>query len=99
MTKPRYPHPGCVAWSQVYGEADGGVAASAWYVNSNNGNVNNNHRNNSGFGLAARRVGEFQGDQVGVTFRALHQAWRRAMSLQIARNITILICLTARWGR
>ena len=78
MTKPRYPHPGCVAWSQVYGEADGGVAASAWYVDSNNGNVNNNHRNNSGFGLAARRVGEFQGDQVGVTFRALHQAWRRA---------------------
>ena len=78
MTKPRYPHPGCVAWSQVYGEADGGVAASAWYVNSNNGNVNNNHRNNSGFGLAARRVGEFQGEQAGVTFKALYHAWRRA---------------------
>ena len=46
MTKPRYPHPGCAAWSQVYGEAAAWSSASAWNVNFNNGNVNNNHRNN-----------------------------------------------------
>jgi len=78
MTTPRYPHPGCSAWSQVYGEADAGVAASAWNVNTNNGNVNNNHRNNSGFALAARRAGEFQGEWMPVTFQALHRAWKRA---------------------
>ena len=75
MTKPRYPHPGCAVWSQVYGEAAAWSSASAWNVNFNNGNVNNNHRNNNGFALACRRAGEFQGE---VGLQALYQAWRRA---------------------
>ncbi|WP_049400543.1 RNA-directed DNA polymerase [Stenotrophomonas maltophilia] len=75
MTKPRYPHPGCAAWSQVYGEAAAWSSASAWNVNFNNGNVNNNHRNNNGFALAVRRAGEFQGE---VGLQELYQAWRRA---------------------
>ena len=58
MTKQRYPHPGCAAWSQVYGEAAAWSSASAWNVNVNNGNVNNNHRNNNGFALAVRRAGQ-----------------------------------------
>ena len=74
MTKLRYPNPGCVAWSQVYGDA-GTSSSSAWNVNFNNGNVNNNHRNNNGFALAVRRAGEFQGD---VGLQELYQAWRRA---------------------
>ncbi|GGD45945.1 RNA-directed DNA polymerase [Pseudoxanthomonas indica] len=78
MTTPRYPHPGCAAWSQVYGEAAAWSSASAWYVNFNNGNVNNNHRNNNGFALAVRRAGEFQGEWMPVTFQALYHAWRRA---------------------
>ncbi|MGR4894988.1 reverse transcriptase domain-containing protein [Stenotrophomonas sp. LARHCG68] len=75
MTKQRYPHPGCAAWSQVYGEAAAWSSASAWNVNFNNGNVNNNHRNNNGFALAVRLAGEFQGD---VGLQDLYQAWRRA---------------------
>ncbi len=75
MTKQRYPHPGCAAWSQVYGEAAAWSSASAWNVNFNNGNVNNNHHNNNGFALAVRRAGEFQGD---VGLQELYQAWRRA---------------------
>ena len=75
MTKQRYPHPGCAAWSQVYGDAAAWSSASAWNVNFNNGNVNNNHRNNNGFALAVRRAGEFQGD---VSLQELYQAWRRA---------------------
>jgi len=75
MTKPRYPHPGCAAWSKVYGEAAAWSSASAWNVNFNNGNVNNNHRNNNGFALAVRRAGEFQGE---VGLQELYQAWRRA---------------------
>jgi RNA-directed DNA polymerase len=75
MTTPRYPHPGCAAWSQVYGEAAAWSSASAWNVNFNNGNVNNNHRNNNGFALAVRRAGEFQEEP---TLQELHQAWRRA---------------------
>ena len=74
MTKPRYPNPGCVAWSQVYGEASGD-ASYAWNVNFNNGNVNYNHRNNNGFVLAVRRASEFQGD---VCLQELYRAWRRA---------------------
>ena len=75
MTKQRYPHPGCAAWSQVYGEAAAWSSASAWNVNFNNGNVNNNHRNNSGFALAVRRAGEFPGE---IGLQELYQAWRRA---------------------
>jgi hypothetical protein len=78
MTKPRYPHPGCTAWSQVYGEAAAWSSASAWNVNFNNGNVNDNHRNNNGFALAVRRVGEFQGEWMPASFQALYHAWRRA---------------------
>lgn len=75
MTTPRYPERACVAGSQVRGGA-AGVASSAFNVNLNNGNVNNNHRNNSGFGLAVSRPGEFQGS--AVTLQALYQAMRRA---------------------
>ena len=58
MTTPRYPHPGCAAGSQAHGEAAAWSSASAWNVNFNNGNVNNNHRNNHGFALAVRRAGQ-----------------------------------------
>ncbi|MTI73313.1 MAG: RNA-directed DNA polymerase [Stenotrophomonas sp.] len=80
MTKPRYPHPGCAVWSQVYGEAAAWSSASAWNVNFNNGNVNNNHRNNNGFALACRRAGEFQGE---IGLQELYQAWRRARRQKI----------------
>ncbi|WP_228257850.1 RNA-directed DNA polymerase [Pseudoxanthomonas winnipegensis] len=61
--------------SQVRRDAAAWSASSAWNVNFNNGNVNNNHRNNNGFALAVRRAGEFQG---GVTLQGLHRAWKRA---------------------
>jgi hypothetical protein len=75
MTTPRY-HNGCAAGSQVHGEA-AGVSAAAWNVNTHNGNVNNNHRDNNGFALAVRRVGEFQGTEE-LPLEALYRAWRRA---------------------
>ena len=79
MTKQRYPHPGCAAWSQVYGDAAAWSSASAWNVNFNNGNVNNNHRNNNGFALAVRRAGECQdATAADVPLQALYRAWRRA---------------------
>ena len=43
MTTPCYPQ-GCLAGSQVHGDA--GSARSFFYVNMNNGNVNNNNANN-----------------------------------------------------
>ncbi len=76
MTTPRYPDRACVAGSQVHGEMPGSPA-SAFNVNLNNGNVNNNHRNNSGFGLACRRARESQGAQ-GVQLRALYDAYQAA---------------------
>jgi retron-type reverse transcriptase len=77
MTTPRYPQ-GCPARSQVRGRAAAWSPESyAWNVNFNNGNVNNNHRNNTGFALAVRRASEFQGAE-GVSLRSLHEAWRRA---------------------
>jgi len=54
-----------------------GSPASAFNVNLNNGNVNNNHRNNSGFGLACRRARESHGAQ-GVQLRALYDAYQAA---------------------
>ena len=44
-----------VEWSR---DEKTGVAASAWYVGSHYGNVDLNRRSLSGFGLAARRVGQ-----------------------------------------
>ena len=76
MTTPRY-HTGCSAGSQVPGEAAAWSSSAAWNVNANNGNVNNNHRNNSGFALAVRRAGEFQGKDA-VPLEHLYRAWRRA---------------------
>ncbi len=59
MTKPRYPHPGCAAWSQVYGEAAAWSSASAWNVDfSYGGLVSTNHRYSYGFALAVRRAGQ-----------------------------------------
>ncbi len=80
MTTPRYASMECSAGSQVRGEAVAWSSASAFGVNFNNGNVNNNHRNNNGFGLPVRRVaGEYQGeDAAEVTFRELFDAFRRA---------------------
>ena len=43
------------AWSR---DEKTGVAASAWYVDSGGGGVDTFHRSYSGFGLAARRVGQ-----------------------------------------
>ncbi|MGN6520850.1 MAG: reverse transcriptase, partial [Dokdonella sp.] len=82
MTKPCYPR-GCAEWSQVLGEAAAWSASSAWNVNANNGNVNNNHRNNDGFALAVRRVGEFQGE--ATLLHDLYRAWRRARRQQVPR--------------
>ena len=58
MTKQRYPHPGCAAWSQVYGEAAAWSSASAWYVGFYGGGVYDLHRNEGGFALAVRRAGQ-----------------------------------------
>ena len=60
MTKPRYQH-GCTAGSKELRDASD--SSNAWGVNFNNGNVNNNHRNNTGFVRAVRRVpaSEYQG--------------------------------------
>ncbi len=73
MTMPRY-QVGCAAGSQVCGEAAN--PDWAWGVNFNNGNVNNNHRDNTGYVRAVRRVpaGECQ----GVGFKDLYAAWQRA---------------------
>ncbi len=83
MTTPRYLD-GCVAGSQVCGDAAPAAwsSSSAWYVNFNNGNANNNHRNNECFVRAVRSVsappaGEYQGEEP-VTLRALHAAWTLA---------------------
>ncbi len=75
MTKPRYPHPGCAAWSKVYGEAAAWSSASAWTVSFYSGLVDDYPRYGSGFALAVRRAGEFQGE---VSLQELYQAWRRA---------------------
>ena len=74
MTTSCYPV-GCATGSQVRGEA--GPSGSVWIVNFNNGNVNNNHRNNTAFARAVRAVpaGECQGE---VSLRALDTAWRAA---------------------
>ena len=45
---------GC-SWSK---DPQTGVAASAWFVSSDGGGVYSNPRDYSGFGLAARRVGQ-----------------------------------------
>ncbi|TPG50703.1 RNA-directed DNA polymerase [Rhodanobacter glycinis] len=75
MTTPRYPV-GCVAGSQVRGDA--GSSGYVWIVNFNNGNVNNNNRNNRCWCRAVRSVspsGECQGE---VELKALYRAWRAA---------------------
>ncbi|MHB1057286.1 MAG: reverse transcriptase domain-containing protein [Rhodanobacter sp.] len=77
MTTPRYPLQACAAGSQVRGDAAPWSSGSAFNVNLHNGNVNNNHRNNSGFGLACRRAREFQGAE-GVQLRPLYDAYMAA---------------------
>ncbi len=74
MTTPRYPKKACAAGFQVRGVATPWSRESAFNVNLHNGNVNNNHRNNSGFGLACRRAREFQGAE-GVQLRPLYDAY------------------------
>jgi len=80
MTKTRYSNSDCSPRSQVRGDA-WAPGASAWIVNFNNGNANNNHRNNHACVRAVRSVpaGEYQ-ERPGetVTLRALHAAWRDA---------------------
>jgi RNA-directed DNA polymerase len=76
MTTPCYPN-GCVAGSQVRGDA--GSSRSFFYVNMNNGNVNNNNANNQLRSRPVRRASpasECQGEQVSV--RALHDCMRAA---------------------
>ena len=79
MTTPCYPFDGCAAGSQVCGDA--WSSGSAWIVNFNNGNANNNDRNNKACVRAVRAVsaGEYQGDGTReVPLRALYKAWRDA---------------------
>ena len=58
MTMPRYPN-GCTAGSQDRGNAAAWAPASAaWWVNMNNGNVNDNNLNNDGWALAVRPAGQ-----------------------------------------
>ena len=86
MTTPRYANTGCAAGSQVRGEASSpcawAPASDVWYVNFNNGNVNDNHRNDNAFVRAVRVAGaparECQGATDAVTFRALYNALKRA---------------------
>ncbi len=74
MTTPYYPH-GCLAGSQVRGDA--WSSDHAWIVNFNNGNVNNNNRNNTAFVRPVRAVsaGECQG---AVSLKTLYGAWKCA---------------------
>jgi hypothetical protein len=77
MTTPRYPT-GCPAGSQDRGNAAAWAPArAAWWVNLNNGNVNDNNLNNDGWALAVRPVGKFQGELEQV-FHELYDAWKAA---------------------
>ena len=75
MTTPRYPN-GCLAGSQVRGDA--GSARSFFYVNMNNGNVNNNNANNRLRARPVRRAAPASECQGGVTVRELYNAMRAA---------------------
>jgi len=75
MTKLRYQH-GCAARSQVPGDA--GSSRSFFYVNMNNGNVNNNYANNRLRARPVRRAAPASECQGGVTVRQLHDAMRAA---------------------
>ena len=76
MTTPRYPS-GCVAGSQVRGDAlavDPSARVVVWF---DDGNVNNNYDNNRARARAVRVAGECQG--AGKTlFHQLYDAYRRA---------------------
>ena len=77
MTTPRY-HNGCTAGSQDRGKAAAWAPASAaWWVNMNNGNVNDNNLDNDGWALAVRSAGKFQGELEWV-FDGLYSAWKTA---------------------
>ena len=77
MTTPRY-HNGCTAGSQDRGNAAAWAPArAAWWVNFNNGDVNDNDTDNDGFALAVRPAGEFQGELEQV-FSELYRAWKQA---------------------
>jgi hypothetical protein len=75
MTTPCYPF-GCVAGSQVRGDA--GSSRSFFYVNMNNGNVNNNNANNQLRARPVRRASPASECQDEVTMRALYDAMRAA---------------------
>ncbi|WP_411832301.1 reverse transcriptase domain-containing protein [Pseudoxanthomonas mexicana] len=77
MTTPRYRN-GCTAGSQDCGKAAAWAPASAaWFVNFNNGDVNDNNLDNEGWALAVRPAGKFQGELEEV-FHALYRAWQQA---------------------
>jgi len=77
MTTPRYPN-GCTAGSQDRGNTAAWAPARAcWWVNFNNGNVNNNDVDNNGFALAVRPAGKFHGELEPV-FNELYGAWKNA---------------------
>ncbi len=77
MTTPRYHH-GCAAGSQDCGNAAAWAPASAaWFVNFNNGNVNDNNLDNEGWALAVRPAGKFQ-EELEEVFHALYRAWQQA---------------------
>ncbi|MCD7096903.1 reverse transcriptase domain-containing protein [Stenotrophomonas sp. MMGLT7] len=77
MTTQRYRN-GCTAGSQDRGNtAAWAPASAAWWVNFNNGNVNDNNLDNDGWALAVRPAGEFQGELEQV-FHALYRAWQKA---------------------
>jgi RNA-directed DNA polymerase len=71
VTKPRYPQ-GCADESKACGTTV--PSDYAWYVNLHTGNVNRNNQTNHNR-VRAVRASESQST---VSFRALHNAWRRA---------------------
>ena len=80
MTTSRYRSTGRATGSQVCGDTSSPAANSpadyAWIVNFNNGNSDWNNRDNKNYVRAVRSVPASECQ--GVTFRALHSAWRRA---------------------
>ncbi len=86
MTKPRL-HNGRAEESQARGRALAGNPGWAWNVNLNNGNSNNDHQDNQRLALAVRGPVPFAGEcQGAVTFRELHDAWRRARRQKCSHN-------------
>ena len=102
MTTPRYAGMGCLAGSQVRGDAFLPAAWSprdyAWIVNFDNGNANNYHRDNHACVRAVRSVAPVSGECQGeaVSFRSLFDAFKKARRQK--RPSTNQLTFEGQWG-